>query len=398
MLIPLDLKAAIWNGILNGNLTPLNVPCPTGNCTWPTTPSMAVCGACSNTTYQQSCNFTNDAELDATPLGESVPQFRIKTVCQDTMPSGMVANLTNLAEKGGSAWGTSFQVMQSPGAIYKKNDNRRLYISNFEVVGSTATTLSASWSNSSTVASECALWMCVQAFETNMLNSNQTQIVTEEFPSIDDSHAWNFTDVMDNGYTFLDIPSTMNPRSNAKYKVDFDARTSLHAYLEPMFNGSVYLNDESTLPSSDVIDAMFSQARNLDEWMKNVATSMTNAIRSEKTNQIQLGFTKGEQDEVYKGIGFQLGYEVRWPWIVVPAALVAWSLMICVATIFRTAISPIRAWKGSPLAILFMDVDPKMRKDAAGQMDVCNGLVKSVGKTKVVMEADCEGNWSLKRA
>lgn len=313
------------------------------------------------------------------------------------MPSGMVANLTNFAEPGGTDEGTSFQVMQSPGAIYKPN-NSRLYVSNFEVVGGTVTssgTGSAPWPNSSTVASECALWMCVQAFETNMLNSNQTQIVVEEFPSIDDS---NMTDITDTGYTFLDIPSTMNPRSNAKYIVDYEAYAALEEYLDSMFNGSVYLNLESTKPSSDVIDAMFNQARNLDEWMKNVATSLTNAIRSDKTNPNQLTITKSEQDEPYNGIGYQLGYEVRWPWIILPAALVAWSLIILVATIFRTTISPIRAWKGSPLAILFMDVDHRMRKDAAGQMDVCNGLVRSVGKTKVVMEADCEGNWSLKRA
>ena len=88
---------------------------------------------------------------------------------------------------------------------------------------------------------------------------------------------------------------------------------------------------------------------------------------------------------------------MRWPWIILPVVLVVWSLIILATTMIKTARSPVGAWKGSPLAILFMDVDDQIKKAAIGQLGVHNGLQKSVGRIKVKMEADQEGRWFVKR-
>ena len=390
MSVPLEIKAATWTGILDSNLMQLSAPCPTGNCTWPTTPSIAVCGACSNTTYQQSCDLTDQA----------ISTKEREPLCHFKMPSGNIANLTDF----GNQYATNeaaviLQVMPSPGAIYKQNDSN-LYISNFEVVGSPSSPLfpaTVPWTNSSTVASECALWICVQAFGSSTINANQTQVVIQDFSQIRNTTAIAQGHSSD-PFTFHNLPSEMNPRPDANYTIGFMGWNAFQFYLGPMFNGSVSLWPASTKASSDVVEALWSSTGDLDKWINMVATSLTNAIRADKTDGNQDDNLEAKYDAFYDGQAYQLGYSVRWPWIILPTVLVVWSLIILATTMIKTARSPVRAWKGSPLAVLFMDVDDQIKKTAVGQLDIYNGLPKSVGGTKVKLEADQEGRWCFKRS
>ena len=315
------------------------------------------------------------------------------------MPSGNIANLTEPDSQAGSAPGVVIlQVMPSPGAIYKQNDSN-LYISNFEVVGSPASSRNPQyyppWTNSSIVASECALWMCVQAFGSSTINANQTQVVMQEV-----SQGRNATALAQTGgnFTFQDIPSEMNPKSDANYTIGWEGWMAFRIYLEPMFNGSASSYPESRKASSDVVDALWSSTGDLDKWIKTVATSLTNAIRADKTNGNQDTTLEAIHDAFYNGQAYQLGYSVRGPWIILPVVLVVWSLIMLATTMIKTARSPVRAWKGSPLAVLFMDVDDQIKKTAVGQLDIYNGLPKSVRGTKVKLEADREGRWCFNRA
>ena len=122
--IPLGMIAATYNGILNQNVESLPTSCPTGNCTWPLTPSMAICGACSASTYTISC-FPGVCNSNCC----SIPS------CNYTLPSGAVANLTNFAQVFGALRGIGFRVLLSLGAIYNPSEPHRIYITNFDVFG-----------------------------------------------------------------------------------------------------------------------------------------------------------------------------------------------------------------------------------------------------------------------
>ena len=370
----------------------LSAPCPTGNCTWPTTPSIAVCGACSNTRYQQSCDLTEEAGSTDIPS------------CHFKMPSGNIANLTDYGNPNATTelGAVMFQVMPSPGAIYKQNDSN-LYISNFEVAGSPFRPFepppSGPWTDSNTVAFECALWFCVQAFGSSTINANQTQVVMQEFSSV--RNATTIINIGDSSdpFTFQGIPSEMNPRPDASYAIGLLGWAALQLYLGPMFKGSVSSYVSSMKASSDVVEALWSSTGDLDKWIKNVATSLTNAIRADKTTDPDQHATlEAKYDAFYGGQAYQLGYSVRWPWIILPVVLVVWSLIMLATTMIKTARSPVGAWKGSPLAVLFMDVEDQIKKTAVVQLDIYSGLPKSVGGTKVKLEADEEGRWCFKRA
>ncbi len=372
--MPFSVKAAAYNGILSPNIPPLPVSCPTTNCTWPTTPSFAICGACSKSAYQLSCNSTT-----ATDGGPGI--------CHYKMPSGGVANLTDFDVEDE---GVGFQVMPSLGAVYNSRNTSILYLANFDLVGAPADSYASRWLNSSTVAAECAMWFCVQAYDISITGSQQTQFMQNFSQVVNSSQSIVDVDQSDYAnFTFLDLPARMNPSPNSQYRVDFLAYAAIGSFLPSLFDGNVTLNAEGYYPSSDFTLAIWNAtSTDLDAWMKNVALSVTNALRA--FNPIS--------DDFYNGTGYQLGVQVRWRWIILPAALVVSSFLILIVTIVKTVRSPVQAWKGSPLALLFIDVDQDIRKGAQGRMDTFDGLKDSVGKTRVMIKSDHDGNWAFKTA
>lgn len=262
--------------------------------------------------------------------------------------------------------------MLSEGFVYKPNDTR-LYVSNFDVFGAPSEyNQIEKWPNQSTVASECALW-----FNTTMLNSHQIQTVVQSFLTVVNSNMWVGDGAnVNNNITFTDLPPTMMPRLYTNFAVGWLTQSTVGFYLHTTMNGTVVIDSINQKASSDVVDALWVASGDLDKWIKNLAASMTNFVRTHRP----------QSDSMYNGTGYDLGVEVRWGWIVLPDALVLASLLMLVAGIIRTRHNGISAWKGSPLAFLFMDVDPVIEEQAAGQFDVYNSLRDAVGGNKVVME------------
>ena len=364
------MKAAIYNGMLTEGVQPVTTPCSTGNCTWPLTPTLAVCGGCIKSKYQTNC-------LQSVTLSDPC--------CNYTMPSGSVATLCK--EVGGE--GTGFQVMQSKGSFYDSQDPSRRYISNFDIFGAPfGTTTEVLWSNISTISSECALWMCVQALNTTTSSTRQTQLSIQDFASVINSTQFDDGSSGSDNIAFMPLPPSMSPRAQATYNLSVFSTMYLGEYLSQMINGTVFLDQVSSSPSSDMTQAIWNASSDLDSWIKNLALSMTNFIRTDNP----------QPDNMYNGVAFQLGYQVRWEWIILPATLVLTSALILIVTMIQTSRSPVRAWKGSPLILLFMNLDVDDRNQAVGRMDTFEGLQDLVGKRRVLMGTDTAGGRVLKVA
>ena len=227
--------------------------------------------------------------------------------------------------------------------------------------------------------------MCTKAFEAQTSNTFQSSGAVRNFSQVVNSSTnVGFDDTTN--FTFVDLPEYMNPISHANYTVGMMATKAFQSYLQPLFNGNITLDETSTSPSSDAVQAIWNASADLDSWIKNVADSMSNAVRT----------TTPATSDIYNGTGYQLGIRVRWLWIILPAVLVVSSLMILIAAIIKTERNPVYAWKGSPLVLLFMDVDRDIRKRANGRMDTFNGIAKSVGETRVAMNSDKVGDWVFK--
>ena len=72
------------------------------------------------------------------------------------------------------------------------------------------------------------------------------------------------------------------------------------------------------------------------------------------------------------------------------------SDILLVVIIIKTARSPIQVWKGSPLALLFMDVDPSIRGRTEGVLSDYNDITEQVGRNSVILGADARRNLHLK--
>ena len=300
------------------------------------------------------------------------------------MPSGNVANLTRFVT--GGEIGVGFQVMSTPLGLSSTNNTNTLYLIKFDLVAAPANSHADLLQNSSTTAAKCSLWICVQAYDTQVASTKQIQNTTYDFSQIANSTLVEEADLV----TFSQLPTDMNPVPGGIYKfATGDALDAFDSFLGPLFNGTVTLWNGSSQPSSDAIQAIWNATSlDLDAWIKNIALSMTKALRA---------FDPTTND-VYNGKGLYLGVQVRWRWIILPATLVVSSLIILVATIINTARSHVQAWKGSPLVLLFTNLDQDLTNGAEGRMNTFSGLQDSVGKTKVVLKGDQKGNWAFKAA
>jgi hypothetical protein len=293
------------------------------------------------------------------------------------MPSGSQVTLENPGEdyeQGG------FAVLRSNGAKYNASLQDKLYIANFDVIGWPFLESPQSASTQSVTASECAMWMCVQSYNVSTRSNRQSQTIVETISSLNTSiptfsinEAISFEDYYN--YTFPRLSAKMNAMPNTNFTVAYWGAETYRSTLD-IFNGTGTMGFSSII-QSDPIDAVWRASSNLDPWIKRLALSMTNALRNGSA---------APSDPFYDGTGYQLGINIRWQWITLPAALVLLSVLFLVLVMVQTARSPVAAWKGSPLTALFFDVEQEMRRNVVGQVDKYMGIENAVGNVRVRLE------------
>ena len=142
----LSMKASIQTGIMTENIPEKYVQCSTGNCTWPTIPTLAVCGACinvtanlsrTNTQYPKYYEYTLPNECSWTGPGPDF--FTSPTAPVDMFVSNQQQQRVN-------------QDMNDVG-------DQPLYTAKFDVIGLPPRTDSMRAPNPANLhATECALW------------------------------------------------------------------------------------------------------------------------------------------------------------------------------------------------------------------------------------------------
>ncbi|KAL8874780.1 MAG: hypothetical protein Q9198_006772 [Flavoplaca austrocitrina] len=369
------MKAATYSGIMTSSTQSPALRYPTGNCTWPITTSLAVCGGCAQSTVQKFCRSTIE--------------YRVyERICEVATTSGMKANLSEATQY---VFGTGFQVFPSPGSKWKSNDTSKAYIANFEMVGYRVTSNSTDGytvgmdidDSTPVVATECALWFCVKSYKCAMVVGSPTESVTETFSAMlsMENDSW-----MDTPESFLDLPLTMNPRPGANFSITFLAKFALQNYLKTIFDGGIEVNTASQ-ESSHTIAAMWPATRSIDAWIENLAASMTNVVRT----------TTPEPHEYYNGTAYQVAFRVRWIWITLPGILLLVSQLVLIGAMLQTKRSSVQAWKGSPLALLFVNTEDNLQRRLDGQASAYRGYEKALGKTVIGLEKEGHGGWVARK-
>lgn len=345
----LKVKAAAYNGFLADDITNLEVLCPSGNCTFPSTPSIAVCGDCVATTNSLSnCNSTN---------------------CNYTTSLGSTFTLANWTYSG-YADGAGFQ---SQSRRVNNTVNGNLTLVDFEMLGAPYGTLEGAVEGTMPTydSHRCRLWLCVNVYNTSVSNGVQRQSVVDSYSDIPNNSStgssggdlWNFT-----------LPDEWK---SDVYSIEALGYQALSQQLGNMVEGTVMLNLEGYEPSSDTVEAVWSGSNNTHDWIQRVALSLTNTVRQ----------VNSASKLAYDGTGFQLGIGVRWPWLSLPVVLMVMSIFILVIVMIRTARSGVGVWKGSPLTMLLFDIDRNLRQrfDDVDWNGLSTGLDSHLANAKVTI-------------
>jgi hypothetical protein len=365
------MLSGIYSGMLSNGVRSVQANCPTANCTWPVTPSVAVCGACAESTYEPvGCDSTS-------------------MLCNYTLPSGHTTQLFNfVGQKIGIDGGeVGFQVIPSNfGSIFNREQGNRAYIMNLELFGlplnysipvdqNTPPPRSLNLTNT-----ECALWMCVQAYNTTMSNNIQHEEIVDVFDTVNGT-VYRFNMQRTAKFQLPTVPRSQDSADESNFTIAFQAGKALEYLFVNTMQGNASL--KPTL-SSDLINRAWYVSTNAsvwNPWIANLATSMTNVMRS----------TNSMSRDQYNGSQYELTVTVRWEWLVFPAALVAASLVYLLVIMFQTAASPVYSWKGSPLTMLLFELDQDISQEAHGQVEKQGGLLKTIGGTKVRMTREDGG-------
>ena len=364
----LNMKAAIYNGLMTPNVNAVLANCPTGNCTFPLTPTLAVCGDCAPINpVRTKCNLTH---------------------CKYTMASGSVFELTNMTAEGE---GTGFQSMNSWGYHWKNaaTISDRIYIANFDMMGAPYGSFSEISLADMQAASECALWMCVNELNVTTKSGQQSQNIVSSLSTLKyEESTTNYT------FKFPNTTAGAPAGSHTNYSLYYIAAAALQYQFtqgtSPMLNGTSFLDLSGYATSSDALDAIWHGTADQKNWIQNVARSMSNVLRSESPTP----------RAIYRGTAYVQGIRVQWWWMSLPIATVGGSILLLVIVMIRTARSDVNAWKGSPLTFLLFDVDQDIRRAVvnARWTDTVSGIEHGVGKRKVTLRRQDGGRWMFKGA
>lgn len=376
------MMAAIYNGVLNGVTQPLAAHCPSGNCTWPTTTSMAVCGACSDSTYQvDSCDQ---------PCSKGDMSCSDMPNCNYTLPTGESVNLVDEDSddfpRHSRAKTTAFHSISSLGSIYDLTLADRMYLMNVELFGAPF-----GWNllNSEEITlrnTECALWLCVQAYNTTVSSSGQQETLVSVLDEADASRLHSGVDTAPNLYwmNFTVPPISPDASPETNFTVNLGAARNLRLTMALLMNGSIDMNGDAPQYSSDTMFGVWNGTRDVHGWIDNLAAGMTTVIRS---------YNQTSRDE-YLGTSYELSVRVRWVWLIFPVALVSSSILFLIAVMVRTALySEADSWKGSPLTFLLFELQSEIRHAGLRRMQESGWKTaqKDLGKTRVRLVAEPDG-------
>lgn len=185
------------------------------------------------------------------------------------------------------------------------------------------------------------------------------------------------------------IPIGNKSKHDPHYSVSVDLLQHLTKAFDDSLYGVIDGNDGAANMSNLIFWLERCTTVEVDAWIQNIATGLTNAVRSDSSRWLK---------EEYNGTQYELAVVVRWAWLVLPGALVLSSLAFLIAVIARTARSSVKSWKGSPLTILLFELDSVLREAAIERLDEHNGAEEAVGGQTVRLVRTVDKRWRFDAA
>ncbi|KAK1813629.1 polynucleotide adenylyltransferase [Friedmanniomyces endolithicus] len=344
--------SAIYMGIFGSNESVSTSPsCATGNCTWPTFSTLAVCSACEDLTPL----------LIQDPMPPSQPTSWMVSNSTPRLGPFSRVNYMYYAQDSGDYFQTAFPAMVNHSIV----DFQSIY-----------------WPPESTVFDppsgvfECVLYFCVKTLSASTINGRFSETVVATWPPVNLSLvnepdiAFQADLIHNSTYGLAESEHRMNftltpPGANFTYTVDRMTFDLLRFWM----TGGLF---STTIAAGPFWDLEAVAARFYNELtdqlggnktifgynirptagpgrlMTQVATSLTTFMRqSENPSHSVVGNT----------IYVKSFVQARWYWLISPVSLLLLILFFMLSTITLSARRGIPTWKSSSLAVLIHGLD-----------------------------------------
>lgn len=359
--VPLGTAGAIYSGIYQNqspNSNAILANCPTGNCTFAPYQSLGICSRCEN--------ITDSLELSKTPLGTMLTKYHY------TLPNGFsFTTAQNMMYLMNSTTGLDF--IKLPAAELP-------LILNFTAISS------AGYGTTSISATECALYFCIKTYRATVQEGEFSETVSKvsTASNASSSSLGDFALTPDVCYvngTRREKPYTKFAE-DCTYNVNWLSRLALSNSLSPLLQGkgSLFVSNRPSW-KPETLEAVYGTQGNytdITSVFESLARSLTLQARSKVCKSAVTGITWTVQSFVH----------VRWPWMILPGALVVLSGFFLVVTILHTRNQYI--WKSSPLALLFsgltVDSPEPLKADPT-----LKGMEDTSRKMELLLETSAEG-------
>jgi len=333
-------KGVVYDGLFGFGNSTLIPDCPSGNCSWLSYQTLAVCSRCVNVTGLVSYLQLNEQVQSCDPY---------HTSCRWTLPNGL-------------ALGNSFEVGHNSTMINTSGtlppmmlDKVGYAIANFSLL--------ARRDEYGPWATECSLYWCVNTYTATATNT----IFNENF-----HNSWSNATLTkhDNGYFGTTVYNITPPTGSAKSQpnvrlsnttMDYYRSTinsqgyylvgadhTFGAWLGPLLSGNSTPYSDPAF-SSDVVELFNYDTRQVPVIFARLAQCLTIAIRTAEDLEDNswmaqaLGVTWMSETMV----------RVQWAWLSLPCALLLASFVFLRVTAVGTARGKLGIWKSSTLALLF---------------------------------------------
>ncbi|KAJ3495129.1 hypothetical protein NLG97_g3612 [Lecanicillium saksenae] len=253
------------------------------------------------------------------------------------------------------------------------------YLSIFEVVAA-----SEHQSQTNSTGFECALWACMNAYETSMSDGHLKQKIIARW---DEVRLETETNAHLEEYVFVNVPEPMNARAQSRYAISARAVKTLREFMDKLTEGWYQDISGRVSFSSDWAEAIHDVLPFMSAWMDRLTLSLSNEIRKQ-------GQVKEAHDTKYEGSASKMAnfVKVRWFWMIYPPLCLAISIYYLFATILARVLDDVAIWKGDSMPMLFSCIHPDILLLGSGMMDTHKGL-DELGRHGIALTKAESGTW-----
>ncbi|KAJ5579600.1 uncharacterized protein N7459_005585 [Penicillium hispanicum] len=375
------LQVAIMSG-LSQTSSPLDPECPSGTCEYPDFVSLGVCSLCEDITQtaQQHCVVDRSANTTGPEWSSEAPRN-----CTYTTSSGSSITPSVI---GAYARGTTsdeiitFHRQPWTSIVTSKdsvgNETSQQIISFFSVKYDQSvvyTKQNVTLPEARPTMTQCSVDWCEREYTQNHISTSRrhpTTTKSQNLISTPPADEFSFAP-----YSLKPVKDQKTLSKNSTYAVDYWAWTNLQSTMQSLFNTT--LLQTTATGEMDYMQGIQSavvlwNSKNLSQSMADMATSMTDNIRSSDAARHLAG----------RAFITRTFIHVRWPWIILPVVTVVLAVLLLVATAISSSRLHAVIWKSSVLPLLVgrLETHPDHDLGVLGSVDEMNAVSR---KLKVVM-------------